>query len=414
MKMKTGKEMILKGITNFVFGLFGLICLLLFLFSVFETSRVNIAEQITYHKDFPVLHILFLLAVCIAFVYFKRHFCRRVPSCILYAAVCTAMLLWVLATLLYPKADQMFIMEICPHIAQENYQDFLPGGYLYNQPHQIFLTYFSTVLYLIFGERYIFVFQILNCAAAAGVFYLLQKLYEKYEKTDDCSFFPLICFLFLPFVFYVTFVYGTIIGLFCALAALIEFCLYLENSRVFHMVLCTFFILLAQLLKSNYLIFLVAFLAVLVFDFLKRFKLGHLVFMCLLTGSLLLCNYGITAFTENLTGIHSEGGIPKELFIAMGLKDSNSAPGWWSGYHNTVFVHQEFDVEASKKIGMRKIKKQLNKMKKDPLYGVDFFCISFCRSGVSQPTRVSGFSSSATASGICRCLQIGWFTTAEG
>ena len=383
--MKTGKEIGIKWITDFVFGLFGIICLLLFIFSIFETSRVNSAEQITYHSDAPLFHILLLICICAGSVYFRKRIRLRIPHFILYGIFFAVMVLWIAATCLYPKADQMQLMEICSHIAQKNYQDFLPGGYLYNQPHQIFMAYISAVFYRLFGTAYVFVFQGVNAAASAGIAYFLKNLYKKFEKEGSSGIFLTVCFLFAPFVLYVTFVYGTIIGLFFALAALDALWKYLEDGSVRHMVSCTVFSLLAQLLKSNYLIFLAGFAAVLIFDFLQNVNLRHIVFVCMLVFAVLLCSRFMTDFTENLTGVRSEGGIPKVLFLAMGLQESELAPGWWNGYHDNIFIHNEFDVEASREIGIRNIKKRVKKMQNDPSYAADFF-LKKLLSEWSEPT----------------------------
>ena len=55
---------LMKLLKNFVFGLFGVILCFLFLLSIFQTSKVNSDEQISFHWDVPFLHIIFLILIC--------------------------------------------------------------------------------------------------------------------------------------------------------------------------------------------------------------------------------------------------------------------------------------------------------------------------------------------------------------
>lgn len=362
-----------KWMTGFVFGLFGCVIFLLFLFSIFETSKIDISEMVSFHWDFPFLHMIFLTGVCLSLSLFKKCDLKKIPLTVLYGIFLVCMILWVSMTRLYPKADQWIIMDRCANMAEKNYQDFLPGGYLYNQPHQIFLAYFSTVLYSLFGKPYIFAFQGLNCLAMLGIYRFLLKIYKRLEEKGSAGMFLVAAFLFLPLTFYVTFVYGTVIGLFFALAA-VEICIrYLEDKNLRHIFSCTICILLARLFKANYLIFLLGIAALLIYDFVKHTEKMHMIFFCVLFCALFLCNYSLTVFTERLTGIHSEGGVPSELFIMMGLQNSELGPGWWNGYHELIFLSNNFVVEDSREDARKNIEKEVQKMRADPLYGAEFF-----------------------------------------
>ncbi len=375
---------IFKCTGKIVVGLFGCITAMLFLFSVFETSKISISEVVSYHRDFPVIHLLFLAGICAAFT-----FCSaggfKMRKGTLYGIFLAFMLLWVWMTRLYPKADQFIIMDRCKNIAGKNYQDFLPGGYLYNQPHQIFLAYFSTMLYSIFGEKYVFVFQGLNCLAVLGIYEVLSKFYRRLSAKCSGNLFLVLSFLFFPLLFYVTFVYGTLIGLFFALGAVENCITYLEKGNVRHILSAVSLILLARLFKTNYLIFFLGIVFVLLYDFVLCGKKAHIAFVCGLLCSMVLCNYSITVFTEKLTGIHSKGGMPGELFVMMGLSERESGPGWWNGFHELVFMNMDFDVQESKKAAGKIIRELLEKIRKNPFYEAEFF-LKKTLSQWSEPT----------------------------
>lgn len=378
------KTVFSKWMTIVVFGLFGCVIFLLFILSVFETSKINISEQISFHRDFPVLHILLPAGTCWLFSFIKKSE-QKIPLAVLYGIFLCCMILWVSMTGLYPKADQFIIMDRCKNIAEKNYQDFLPGGYLYNQPHQIFLAYLSAALYSLFGDSYVFVFQGLNCLAMLGIYRILLIMFKKLNGKSSGGMFLSAVFLFFPLTLYVTFVYGTVIGLFLALSAVELFMRYLEDKKLRYILSCTACIVLSCLFKKNYLIFLLGMASVLVYDFVKKTDKSHIAFLCALFCALFLCNYSLTAFTERLTGIHSEGGMPGELFLMMGLQNSEIGPGWWNGYHELIFIQNNFDVEASREDARENIEKEVEKMQREPLYGAEFF-LKKTASQWSEPT----------------------------
>ena len=60
---------IFKCTGKIVVGLFGCITAMLFLFSVFETSKISISEVVSYHRDFPVIHLQKLIFFVILYYY---------------------------------------------------------------------------------------------------------------------------------------------------------------------------------------------------------------------------------------------------------------------------------------------------------------------------------------------------------
>lgn len=68
------------AVKNFVFGLFGFLLLVLLFISVFGTCKINSDEQISFHWDQPLLHVLFLgLAVGIG-TFLSKKKRVRIPS----------------------------------------------------------------------------------------------------------------------------------------------------------------------------------------------------------------------------------------------------------------------------------------------------------------------------------------------
>lgn len=376
---------LIKLVKNFVFGLFGVILLFLFLLSVFQTCEINSDEHILFHLDIPLIHILFFVFVCLAGVFLFRKERKLLPSKYFYILILAVLLALVFLTQLWPKGDSFILMNMAVHIAEGNYQDFLPGGYLYDQPHQITMAYLCAALYKLFGRSYIFVFQAFNCFCIVGVLYLLQILYGKLSPKLPKSYFQIFSVLFFPCLLYVTFVYGTMAGLFLALLACIQWMKYLESLSYQNAFAAILLITAAKMLKSNYLIFAVGMAAVLLYDFLKKVRLRHIAVLCMLAASIFIAGRTVSSFTEHLTGVTSKGGIPAVLFVMMGFQDGQLAPGWWTGFHELIFIKNDFDVEKSAEVGKERLLESLEKMKDDPAYGAEFM-LKKTASQWSEPT----------------------------
>lgn len=376
---------LIKLLKNFVFGLFGVILCLLFLLSIFQTSKVNSDEQISFHWDFPFLHIVFLILICLAGVYLFQREHKFLPSKYFYLLAAIVLLTLVFLTQFWPKGDSFILMNMAVHISEGNFQDFLPGGYLYNQPHQLTMAYLCAALYKLFGRSYIFVFQALNCFCTVGVLYMLQVLYERLCGKISKAGFRVFSVLFLPCLLYVTFVYGTMPGLFLALLSCVQWMKYLTSGSYRNAFAAVILITAAKMIKSNYLIFVVGMAAVLAYDFLKTVRKRHVAVLCMLIVSIFLTSHAMTSFTEHLTKVTSKGGIPSVLFVMMGFQDGQLAPGWWTGYHELIFLKNDFDVEKSAEIGKERLLESLEKMKNDPAYGASFL-LKKTASQWSEPT----------------------------
>ena len=61
--MKNWKDIFIGKMLDFVFGMFGVILCFLFLLSITETSKLNIEEVVSYHKDTPFFHILLFITI---------------------------------------------------------------------------------------------------------------------------------------------------------------------------------------------------------------------------------------------------------------------------------------------------------------------------------------------------------------
>ena len=179
-------------------------------------------------------------------------------------------LLWVTSTRFIPYSDASLTLHVTQNLILQDYTDVMPGGYLAAYPHQSGLVIFHWVLIWLFGEKSSLAFQYLNVGAYAGILILLGALARdiglgKFGQLLS----TLLGLMMLPLVLYTTFVYGTLLGLFCAMLGL-RCALRVSRHRVYG-IFCLGFLAASIVFKSNYQIFAIGCLRyILVTGLLKK------------------------------------------------------------------------------------------------------------------------------------------------
>ena len=71
--------------------------------------------------------------------------------------------------------------------------------------------------------------------------------------------------------------------------------------------------------------------------------------------------------------INLDKGNSKWAHVAMGLQDTESAPGWYNTYNTEIFVENNYDTEATAAACIENIKESLHNFASDPEYAWEFF-----------------------------------------
>jgi hypothetical protein len=66
-------------------------------------------------------------------------------------------------------------------------------------------------------------------------------------------------------------------------------------------------------------------------------------------------------------------GVPQVAWLAMGLQESQMAPGWYNRYTINTFKSVHFNAEAASAQALQNIDKRLTYFKKNPSAALDFF-----------------------------------------
>lgn len=150
---------------------------------------------------------------------------------------------------------------------------------------------------------------------------------------------------------------------------------YLKESKIAFAVVSVVCIALAMLIKSNYLIWLIAMMLVAFVKLFSRKKyIRDAVFIVAAVAVSMSVQPAVKSLYEHRADVDLGDSIPYVSWISMGLNESDLAPGWYS-YFKTVtnFEDSNFDADEASKRSIKDIKERLKYFADNPQYANDFF-----------------------------------------
>lgn len=336
-------------------------------------------EHPLFKWDLIPLNLIWLIAI-IALLYLlnKKKIWQRIPERVLViAAVLVTVVLslvWVKVSHAYPEADQRGVSLVAIQAAQGEYTFFAPAKYMQFYPNQLGIVAILEVLYRISGWENWMLLMYLNAAANGVIVYCLYRITGRLFRDDGIS--RLVLFASVgcvQLIFYSTFVYGITIGLALALAAVDLVLLYLEKEKLIYAFLGAILIGASVLTKNNYSIMLLALVLLLLYKALEKKKLKHLLSAVLLVLLTMVMSRGLTTVYEVRSGYTITSGMPKTLWIAMGMQEGDRAEGWYNRFNFDTFTDVEADIEEGDRLGREAIRERLEVFASDPLYALTFY-----------------------------------------
>lgn len=380
-----------------------IICLLVFIafgylsvMSILQTSKIDPtkygSEVILYETDNIALNILFMsIFFVFLFAMKKRYnFFQKVNINALEIAlpcyVASLGLIWVLSAQSVPAADSQNIFEAATNATQGNYQSMYNGGNFYNKdfysgysyfnfyPFQLGFVFLSEIVYRIFGIETAMPIEIINVLCVAAAYLAITKICKIVFKKRSIEFFTIILLAgcFQPILF-CTFVYGNIIGMCCALWASYFLIKYFQTSKYILLIPCAVLLTLSTLAKYNNMIYVVAFVIMLIVHTIKQKKWQSVAFalaICILSvgaSNLVIMSY------ENRANTTFESGVSQILYLDMGLNESGMAPGWYNDIAKRTYINNGLNNEMAAKAAKADIDTRMKYNFSNVDYTVDFF-----------------------------------------
>ena len=379
-------------ICGMLFLIFGYIAIM----SIFQTCIIDPAnyhsEVIIFQDDLFVINI-FCLAVFAAVLFkINRHtefFAKvnmRLMEVGLFAFSAVIGLVWIFSVQSTPGADSLNIFETATQAAQGNYSDFYNGSEFYNKdfysgfsyyncyPFQLGFVLISEIVYRIFGTDSSMPMQVINVLCVAAAYLGVAKITKLIFGRNKIEFIVILALAgCIQPILFCTFVYGNIIGMCCALWASYFLIRYFQSGKYLLLIPCAVLLVVSALAKYNNLIYLVAFVIMLIIHTIKAKKWQSVAFALALcvavvgTSNLVIKSYEARANTE------LKGGVSQVLYLDMGLNESYMAPGWYNNIALSLYTGNNCDIKAAEKQAWSDIDSRLDKMSRDSEYTINFF-----------------------------------------
>ena len=346
-----------------------IICLLVFLafgyiavMSFFQTSVIDpqkyVSEHILFQSDIVPLNILFTVLFVI-FLFAMRRFYDffakvnlKIMEIALAVFVILLGLIWVINVQSVPAADSYNIFETATKAAKGDYSPMINNSQFYNSafyngfsyfhfyPFQLGFVAFSELIYRIFGTESSMPIQIINVLCVGATYFALARMTKQLFKKRSVEFIAILLLAAcLQPVLFCTFVYGNIIGMCCAVWASLLLIKYFQTGQYRWIYPGGALLVLSTLVKYNNMIYLVAFVIVLLVHIVKKKKWQSAVIAASLIVAVLGSNSLVIAHYENRADTVFCEGVSQTLYLDMGLQESYMAPGWYTTIAKDTYIN---------------------------------------------------------------------------
>lgn len=313
-----------------------------------------------------------------------NQFLKQYGQYVFYACITgmTIFLLWwVSQTGFWYSGDMEKIYMCAGAYLEGDSSPWHPGGYAYMWPHQNGLILLIVLLlkYVDVIQSFYVMYVILIISYVITIVGLYKICCLLFGKNALSAVQGIALATYLPYAFLVNNIYGDHIGYAFAVVAIWMALLYQRTYRIRYSVLCGINMALAIIFKQNCLIVFVGIIVLYVMFFITRYAsekrnrlkiAGNFALAVMLT---LIISRIPTAYISSQLQVEPGKGNSKWAHVAMGLQDTERAPGWYNTYNETVFMENNYDTDATAAESMENIKESLSHFASDPEYTWEFF-----------------------------------------
>ena len=237
----------------------------------------------------------------------------------------------------------------------------------------------------IFGNYNYIAFQLMNASCILISFLLIVQIYHytccswnkaeenNYDKSGNRVMILLGLSAFLPFLFYVTYVYGTIIGLTLSLGAIRAMLSFVDSHKWKNMIYTALLCGLSVWVKFNYLIFVIAIVLFLMFDLWKSRNNKSIIGIFMIV----IAIYGIGQISDMIVeeriGRSLSSGVPMACYINMAFcEDESGDPVGYNGYGVNTYKELGNDSGLTSSKALEDLKNRFGEFKNDPYKFIKF------------------------------------------
>lgn len=344
--------------------------------TAYDQLIFEVRDNAAAHLGFFVLLSLALAVVCRLFYRepeYQEKICRGV---LLFACIWIGVIgyLYIREHPYYPVGDQINTTAGAVYARAGDFSMFQNGGYIGIYEHQKGFLFLYEIFFALFGDfnykmtsRFHLGFNIITLLAGCGFLKIVAK------KPIYRILYCLMMMFCMPYMLYLPYVYGDLPSicfstvLFWALAA------YEQRRQKGYVIIAAVAGALALMVRMHIWIVLIAVGIGMVLLALRRGSLRPI-----LAGLCVVLVAGGSIQAINIMYVYRSGyesgvSMPAILYVAMGLQETNGAPGIYNRYPQSTYGECNYDKEAATEAGKQYIAERLREMRDNPDYTRDFF-----------------------------------------
>lgn len=376
-KISKISKIIIIGLMFFIFSF-------LSINSILETTEIKVTddslETILYNHDNVIINMIIIALFLVIMTLLSKNILKRIDCRIFSIILCVYTfslgLFWILSVKSTSAHDSYTLTLTAEQIANGNYNMLQSSEpYFYNYPFQLGYVFICQIVNTLFKDNYFIALEILNLIALVMIFLAIVKFTQYIFKSKIIvNTTILLLFGCLQGIMFTTFIYGNLLGFAFSMWAVVLEIEYIQTDKKYLMVISAFLIGLSIMVKSNNMIVLTAMCIILFIKFLDTKKLWDIlsILICILIGTNIL-NIVISGY-ENKANVDLGTGVPKILWLNMGLHETDNGYGWYNGrYTIDIYSSNNCEPKSSTNEGIRQIKEQIKFFYNNPDYTTTFF-----------------------------------------
>lgn len=278
-----------------------------------------------------------------------------------------------------PTGDQMQVYSAALYFNQGDYINLSKGGYISMYPQQLGYIAFMQLIFRITGVNTYQLMQLINCFFIAGILLGLFLFLNDLIKDNLFRILgSIVIVLSFPLYLLHSWVYGDIAFLFFVFMFLHSFCNYLNKPCVKKMMIPTIWGILMLVFRKNALILLLAAFFVFLFHgIFKKNKRAISFGIALIAIPLILWN-SISFHYQQKASVDTLQGLPASCWIAMGMIEDASKPGWFNNYGVSTYYNNHCDYDVTNAEAVDKIAERIRYFFDYPADAASFWKRKIC------------------------------------
>lgn len=380
-------DKIAKKIIEILSMLFALIIVLAAAF--INVTRENAySDEFTFTRDNILFNVVFFLAVVFLMFIFVKWISKDIDKrrrILLIVEMVLALIIGLgfsAFSKCFPTADQASVYYGSKHFASNFFGDLAEvGSYFSVYPHQMALALAQELILRVCHTESYHVLQGVNALCNALTIWSIYSITDDFFEDKKISVYAILLnFFCIPFHWYTPFVYGDLASIAFSLfgfALLIKAICKEKNRKnitAFQLIGSGISIVVATLVRSNTLVFVIAIILCSIVYVIKEKKPRLLIYIAIVGVICATINQTCIRFYEMRSGQEINDGMPSICHVVMGLQEGPMGNGYYNGYNFDTYVNKaNYNKELAYSIANSDLNSRIEEFKSDKSYAFNFF-----------------------------------------